>query len=102
MNVQIDSNDCRDFRYFAVMTKCPRRFCCQQLSFSSRQNGCSFPLLMTVMRPAEIPRLTRYSLTALPRREPSARLYSPLPRESQCPSTETAVLVHFFNQSAFF
>ena len=43
-----------------------------------------------------------YSLTALARREPRARLYSALPRESQCPSTLTCVLVHFFIQSAFF
>ena len=34
--------------YFAVMMKCPRRFCCQQSSFASLQNGCSFPLLTTV------------------------------------------------------
>ena len=31
--------------YFAVMTKCPRRFCCQQDSASSVQTGCSLPLL---------------------------------------------------------
>ena len=30
--------------------KCPRRFCCQQLSVSSVQNGCSSPLLTIVMR----------------------------------------------------
>ena len=33
-----------------VTTKCPRRFCCQQASFSSLQNGCSLPLLTTVTR----------------------------------------------------
>ena len=31
--------------YFAVMMKCPRRFCCQQDSPSSVQTGCSLPLL---------------------------------------------------------
>ena len=38
--------------YFAVMTKWPRRFCCQQASFSSEQTGCSSPLLTMVMRSA--------------------------------------------------
>src|SRR5262245_1619672 len=87
--------------YLAVTTWCPRRFCCQQDSLTSLQTGCSLPLLTTVSRPAGTPRLTRYSLTALARRDPSARLYSALPRESQCPSTLTCVLVHFFIQSAF-
>ena len=41
------------------------------------------------MRPAETPRLTRYSFTALARRAPSARLYSRVPRSSQWPSTVT-------------
>ena len=36
-------------------------------------------------RPAETPRLTRYSFTALARRAPSARLYSRVPRSSQLP-----------------
>ena len=45
--------------YFPVMTKCPRRFCCQHDSFASLQNGCSLPLLTTVTRPAGTPRLTR-------------------------------------------
>ena len=45
--------------YFAVMTKCPRRFCCQQLSLLSVQKGVSLPLLITVMRSAGTPRLTR-------------------------------------------
>ena len=48
--------------YFAVMTKCPRRFCCQQDSFSSLQNGCSLPLLTTVIRPAGTPRLDQVVL----------------------------------------
>src|SRR6516162_1333627 len=80
--------------------KCPRRFCCQQDSFSSPQTGCSLPLLMTVSRVPATPRLTKYSLTALARRAPSARLYSALPRESQCPSIVEAVLPHFLSQSA--
>src|SRR5581483_2245458 len=88
--------------YFAVITKWPRRFCCQHDSFSSLQNGCSFPLLIVVIRVDGTPRLERYSFTALARREPSARLYSALPRESQWPSTEMVVLVHFFSQSASF
>ena len=45
--------------YFAVIMKCPRRFCCQQLSFSSLQNGCSLPLLTIWTRSAATPRLTR-------------------------------------------
>ena len=45
--------------YLPVITKWPRRFCCQQASFSSLQNGCSLPLLTTVTRPAGTPRLTR-------------------------------------------
>src|SRR5260221_371389 len=73
--------------YLADTRKCPRRFCCQQDSFSSLQNGCSFPLLTNVTRSEAMPRLTRYALTASARRDPSARLYSELPRESQCPST---------------
>ena len=46
-------------RYFAVKRKCPRRFCCQQVSLSSVQNGASSPLLTMVMRSAAMPRLTR-------------------------------------------
>ena len=45
--------------YFDVITKCPRRFCDQHPSFSSLQNGCSLPLLMTTMRVLGTPRLTR-------------------------------------------
>ena len=45
--------------YFAVITKCPRRFCCQHDSLSSLQNGCSLPLLTMVTRLAAMPRLTR-------------------------------------------
>ena len=45
--------------YFDVITKCPRRFCDQHPSFSSLQNGCSLPLLMTTMRVVGTPRLTR-------------------------------------------
>ena len=36
--------------YFAVTMKCPRRFCCQQASVSSVQDGCSSPLLTIVIR----------------------------------------------------
>src|SRR6266487_6780529 len=88
--------------HFAVITKCPRRFCCQHDSPSSLHTGCSLPLLTTVSRPAATPRFVRYSFTAFARRDPRARLYSALPRESQCPSTLTCVLVHFFIQSASF
>ena len=45
--------------YFAVIRKWPRRFCEQQLSASSLQNGCSSPLLTIVTRVAGRPRLTR-------------------------------------------
>ena len=45
--------------YLAVIMKCPRRFCCQQASFFSVQNGCSLPLLTIVMRLAGTPRFTR-------------------------------------------
>src|SRR5438034_11747994 len=45
--------------YFAVITKCPRRFCCQHDSLPSLQNGCSLPLLTMVTRLAAMPRLTR-------------------------------------------
>src|SRR5438067_11622527 len=88
--------------YLPVITKCPRRFCCQQDSFCSLQNGCSLPLLTTVTRLATMPRLCRYSLTALARRDPRLRLYSELPRESQWPSTVTCVPVQRFIQSASF
>ena len=44
--------------YFAVTMKCPRRFCCQQLSVSSEQAGCSSPLLTVVTRSVGTPRLT--------------------------------------------
>ena len=46
-------------RYFAVMMKCPRRFCAQQASVSSVQIGCSLPLLTVRIRSAGTPRLTR-------------------------------------------
>src|SRR5262249_42871014 len=88
--------------YFAVITKWPRRFCDQQPSFSSVQIGCSLPLLTIVIREDATPRLIRYSFTAEARREPRPRLYSALPRESQCPSIVTIVLPQRFIQSASF
>src|SRR4030095_4563856 len=42
----------------------------------------------------------RYALTALARRSPSARLYSAVPRSSQCPSTVIAHVEYFFSTSA--
>src|SRR5204862_754243 len=45
--------------YFAVTMKCPRRFCCQQLSLCSVQTGASLPLLTISMRLAATPRFTR-------------------------------------------
>lgn len=30
-------------QYYLPYTKCPRRFCCQQASFDSLQNGFSLP-----------------------------------------------------------
>ena len=43
----------------AVTMKWPRRFCCQQPSVSSLQNGCSSPLLTIEIRSPATPRLTR-------------------------------------------
>ena len=43
----------------AATRKCPRRFCCQQSSFSSVQNGDSLPLLTTSSRSPATSRLTR-------------------------------------------
>ena len=45
--------------YLLVTRKWPRRFCCQQASSLSVQNGASSPLLTVMMRSAEMPRLTR-------------------------------------------
>ena len=44
--------------YFAI-TRCARRFCCQQVSLCSVQNGRSLPQLTVSMRFAAIPRETR-------------------------------------------
>src|SRR5216684_6516422 len=72
-----------------AFTKWPRRFCCQQASLCSLQKGFSLPKLTVLMRSAEMPRETRYCLTAPARRSPRARLYSVEPRSSQWPSTVT-------------
>src|SRR5688572_11310758 len=48
-----------------------------------------------------MPSDTRYVLTATARRSPSARLYSAVPRSSQCPSISTIHVGNFFNSSAF-
>jgi hypothetical protein len=45
--------------YFAVITKYPTRFCAQQASLSSLQNGCSSPLLTVATRSPARPRLRR-------------------------------------------
>jgi orotidine-5'-phosphate decarboxylase len=45
--------------HLAVITKCPRRFCCQHCSLLSVQKGVSLPLLITWMLSAGTPRLTR-------------------------------------------
>ncbi len=58
--VQLVSAGARAGRgYFAVMRKWPRRFCDQQASLSSLQNGASSPLLTIAMRSAGMPRLMR-------------------------------------------
>src|SRR5579859_5319221 len=69
-----------------ALTKCPRRFCCQQGSPCSWQKGFSLPKLTVVSCPAETPSETRYCFTAAARRSPRPRLYSVEPRSSQCPS----------------
>ena len=45
--------------YFAMIRKWPRRFCDQQPSVDSVQNGDSSPRLVVWMRPSATPRLTR-------------------------------------------
>src|SRR5438552_8692275 len=92
----------RRSRYLAVTMKCPRRVCCQQSSLLCVQNGVSLPLLITSIRLEGTPRPVRYSRTALARRSPSARLYSAVPRSSQCPSMVMRVDDHRLSQSAFF
>src|SRR5258705_2059426 len=47
-----------------------------------------------------MPSATRYVLTATARSSPSARLYSAVPRSSQCPSTVTTHVGYFFMMSA--
>src|SRR6267154_4049879 len=76
-------------RAYWAGTKWPRRFCCQQASVLWVQKGFSLPKLTVLMRSAEIPRETRYCLTAPARRSPRARLYSVEPRSSQWPSMVT-------------
>ena len=74
--------------YFAVMTKCPRRFCCQQ-DFVLLGAERLF-LALADDRDAARPARRGSPGSPSPRSRgamPSARLYSALPRESQCPST---------------
>src|SRR5438093_7123665 len=52
-------------------------------------------------RSAEIPRDTRYARAVTARRSPNARLYSAVPRSSQCPSMVTAQVGYFFSTAAF-
>src|SRR5688572_29749580 len=53
------------------------------------------------MRSGGTPSDTRNVLTATARRSPRARLYSGVPRSSQCPSMVTTQLEYFFSTSAF-
>src|SRR5688572_28810766 len=53
------------------------------------------------MRSGGTPSDTRNVLTAMARRSPRARLYSGVPRSSQCPSMVTTQLEYFFSTSAF-
>src|SRR5215467_1210811 len=59
---------------YLFSTKCPRRFCCQQDSFDSVQNGFSLPKLTVLIRSAGTPAATNAFLTALARLSPKARL----------------------------
>src|SRR5260370_21901593 len=43
----------------------------------------------------------RYARAATARRSPRARLYSAVPRSSQCPSIVMVQLAYFFNSAAF-
>src|SRR6266403_371778 len=83
-----------------AFTKWPRRFCCQQASLCSMQKGFSLPKLTVPRRSAEMPRDTRYCLTALARRSPRPRLYSVEPRSSQWPSIVALIDGYFFKKSA--
>src|SRR5216684_193210 len=83
-----------------AFTKWPRRFCCQQASLCSMQKGFSLPKLTVPRRSAEMPRDTRYCLTALARRSPRPRLYSVEPRSSQWPSMVALIDGYFFRKSA--
>src|SRR5205814_9454318 len=83
-----------------VIVVTPRRFCAQQSSVDSVQIGRSLPYEIVSTRAEDTPRLTRYSFTAFARRAPSARLYSRVPRSSQCPSTVTRTCGYFCNQAA--
>src|SRR5206468_9677003 len=47
-----------------------------------------------------MPSDTRYARAATERRSPNARLYSAVPRSSQCPSIVTAQVEYFFNVAA--
>src|SRR3954471_7678343 len=47
-----------------------------------------------------MPSETRYARAAIARRSPNARLYSAVPRSSQCPSIVTAQLVYRFSSEA--
>src|SRR6476646_7528963 len=79
-----------------------RRFFDQHDSFDSTQTGRSLPNDIVVNRLASTPRLTRYSLTAVARRAPSARLYSRVPRSSALPSMVTVTALYLENQAACF
>src|SRR4051812_25705314 len=47
-----------------------------------------------------MPSDTRYARAAIARRSPKARLYSAVPRSSQCPSIVTDQLGYFFSSAA--
>src|SRR5262249_53590633 len=52
-------------------------------------------------RSPEMPSDTRYARAATARRSPNARLYSAVPRSSQCPSIVIAHAPYFFSVAAF-
>src|SRR5207247_1379861 len=75
--------------YCGLMKNIARRFWAQHVSLSSRHSGRSSPYDTTVNRADATPCATRKFIADRARRSPSARLYSFVPRSSQCPCTST-------------
>ena len=77
-----------------------RRFSDQHPSVRCVHVGRSSPQLMIVIRLPAMPRDARYARVASARRSPSARLYSFVPRSSQCPSIRMRALGFSFSHPA--